>query len=282
MNANQGDFVGYFSVIPGSVRNDTHLTATAKLFFGDISSMAQIDGYCFASNTYFAERFGLAERTVTRTLKQLEERGHIKTQLFRDRATGKMTGRRIYPLYNPPIPEEEDAEICDVAEIEICDIADDSGEDVTFDHMTKMSSGHPTKMSSGLIMKSNNNIPPIIPQGEKRKKVTGDTEARAQLQEWVSSRFSGGNADRLVQLLMDYCDMRLELKKPLPVGTSLKAKTNKLWRLSEGRIAVMFEMVETATSNRWLDFWPLRSKAAAKPEQAPPAQKKGGYVEKWL
>lgn len=61
MDTNQTPFVGYFSVIPGSVRGDDGLSATAKLFFGDIASMASSSGYCYASNAYFSEKFGLTE-----------------------------------------------------------------------------------------------------------------------------------------------------------------------------------------------------------------------------
>lgn len=173
MNANQGDFVGYFSIIPGTVRNDPGLSATAKLFFGDIASMAQSDGYCYASNAYFASRFGLAERTVTRTIKLLEDRGHVKTRICRNRVTGQITGRRIYPIFGAAVPEEE--------EIETSDIAENDGEDVTLSHLTKMSEPvdknvgvYLTKMSTGLIKKSNlkqeDNIPPVSPREKNRKK----------------------------------------------------------------------------------------------------------------
>lgn len=263
MDANQGGYVGYFSIIPGSVRNDPGLSATAKLFFGDISSMAQIDGYCYASNAYFAERFGLTERTVTRTIKLLEDRGHVKTRLCRNRVTGQITGRRIYPQFNVPVPEDADG-------IETCDIAENAEENVTLSHLTKMSEPvdknvcvPPTKMSTGLIRKINNkqedNIPPKAPQTKKRSKVTDDTTAREELQKWAASLFCGRELEDLIERLMQFCDMRREKGKPLGAGRAVTALTGKLRRYSFDRLDIMLELLDKSIISRWGSVYALKS-----------------------
>lgn len=262
MNAKQGDFVGYFSIIPGSVRNDPGLSATAKLFFGDISSIAQTDGYCYASNAYFAERFGLTERTVSRTIKLLEGKGHVKTRLCRNRVTGQIVGRRIYPQFNPLVPNE--------ADIEECDVAENDGENVTFHHMTFLSEpvdknvlDPPTKMSTGLIRKSNlkqeDNIPPVVPQKKKRSKVTDDTAAREELQKWAASLFQGRELAELTERLMQFCDMRRDKGNMLGDGRAVTALTGKLRRYSYDRLDIMLELLDKSIISRWDSVYALKS-----------------------
>ena len=294
MDANQSHFVGYFSIIPANVRNDDSLSATAKLFFGDIASMAQSDGYCYASNAYFAERFGLTERSVSRTIKLLTDHGHVKVRLCRNRDTGQITGRRIYPIFNAAVPEDD--------EIEESYVATETGENDTLSHLTKMSTPvdknviEPlTKMSTGLIRKSNikqeDNIPPISPTDKKRRKTTDDTAAREQLKQWAESLFVGAKAEALTERLMQFCDVRKEKHALLPAGTSLRAKTNKLWRLSSGRLEIMLEILDKSICNGWLDFYPLKDDVARtfEPDSAPREPqvlpKSGSYGEdgyKWL
>ena len=86
----------YYAIIPANVRYNQQLSANAKLLYGEISALASREGYCFASNQYFADLYQVTPRSVIRMVKQLEDGGFIRTQEERDKETGQCKGRRIY------------------------------------------------------------------------------------------------------------------------------------------------------------------------------------------
>lgn len=70
----------YFAVITGPVLDDRALSDSAKLLYGRITSLTDREGYCWASNKALSELTGCGERTISRLVAQLEERGHIWTE----------------------------------------------------------------------------------------------------------------------------------------------------------------------------------------------------------
>jgi hypothetical protein len=68
---------GYFAIIPATVRYDAGLSPNAKLMYGEISALCRREGYCWASNAYFAALYKSSERTARRWLAELAERGHV-------------------------------------------------------------------------------------------------------------------------------------------------------------------------------------------------------------
>lgn len=48
-----------------------------------ISGLTAINGYCFASNQYFAEKFGITPVSVSRKIKKLEDAGYISIEYKR-------------------------------------------------------------------------------------------------------------------------------------------------------------------------------------------------------
>lgn len=67
----------YYAIIPANVRYDNDLTANAKLLYGEITALCNEKGYCWAGNSYFAELYQKDKSTITRWLKQLEDKGYI-------------------------------------------------------------------------------------------------------------------------------------------------------------------------------------------------------------
>jgi hypothetical protein len=81
----------FFAIIPADVRYHRRLSASAKLMFGEITSLANTRGFCYASNGYFERVFDCSERSVQGWLDQLVKAGFIRLEF---NATN--TSRRIY------------------------------------------------------------------------------------------------------------------------------------------------------------------------------------------
>jgi len=69
--------VSYYAIIPAEVRYDKDLPPNAKLLYGEITALCNKEGYCFASNEYFANLYGVSKRSVTGWLIALKEKGYI-------------------------------------------------------------------------------------------------------------------------------------------------------------------------------------------------------------
>lgn len=68
----------YYAIIPAVVRYDTELTDKAKLLYGEITCLSNKEGYCYATNNYFANLYHCTTRAIQSTISKLQERGYIK------------------------------------------------------------------------------------------------------------------------------------------------------------------------------------------------------------
>ncbi len=89
------DRPGYYAVIPAGVRYDDRLPPNAKLLYGEITALATAKGYCYASNEYFCQLYGLSERAISRLFGALESSGYIRREVERDK-DGTVTSRKIW------------------------------------------------------------------------------------------------------------------------------------------------------------------------------------------
>ncbi len=88
--------------IPVFVDDDRRLKPNEKLMFARIAALAWKDGFCFAGNAYFAERYGLSPSTVRSYISNLEKCGYIKCEYGKEK--NKFI-RKIY-LLNSQHPAE--------------------------------------------------------------------------------------------------------------------------------------------------------------------------------
>lgn len=99
------DKPNFYAVIPASVRYDSELSSSEKLFYAEITAMSQKEGYCWASNSYFAELYDVKPPTVSMWVKSLKEKDHVIVEYERE---GKqIKGRKIYPIQKIEIPYSE-------------------------------------------------------------------------------------------------------------------------------------------------------------------------------
>ena len=71
----------YFAIIPANVRYDKRLKPNEKLLFGEIYALSQKNGYCYATNRYFAELYNVENETISRWINRLKKFGYIESNI---------------------------------------------------------------------------------------------------------------------------------------------------------------------------------------------------------
>ena len=84
----------YYAVIPADVRYDKRLKPLARLLYGEITALCNEKGYCWASNSYFAELYEVSDITISRYISELKEYGYIKCVY--DKTQENIDKRKIY------------------------------------------------------------------------------------------------------------------------------------------------------------------------------------------
>lgn len=95
----------YFAIIPANVRYDVDLSPNAKLLYGEITALCNERGFCWATNSYFANLYNVKKETISRWISQLEKKQYIKTQLIYKENSQKIKERRLY-ISEYPIDEK--------------------------------------------------------------------------------------------------------------------------------------------------------------------------------
>lgn len=92
----------YYAIIPAEVRYDEDLPPNAKLLYGEITSLCNEKGYCWASNQYFADLYKVSKITVSRWISTLNKKGYITIEALYKEGTKEFIGRHLY-ITNTPI-----------------------------------------------------------------------------------------------------------------------------------------------------------------------------------
>lgn len=86
----------YYAIIPASVRYDKELRPNEKLLYGEITALCGVNGYCWGTNQYFADLYGVSDRMVREWISHLKERGYIDIKMIYKEGTKEVLERRIY------------------------------------------------------------------------------------------------------------------------------------------------------------------------------------------
>lgn len=89
------DKVNYYAILPATVRYDNRLKANEKLLYGEITSLSNRNGYCYAQNRYFADLYNVSIHTVSQWISHLEKLNYITTEVIRG-LNKEIQERRIY------------------------------------------------------------------------------------------------------------------------------------------------------------------------------------------
>ena len=95
LNVNEQNIPAYYAIIPSEVRYCEELKYPERLLYGEITALTGKEGYCFATNRYFAELYHVIQGTISRWINHLEELGFIKIKVIRN-DKNQVIERRIY------------------------------------------------------------------------------------------------------------------------------------------------------------------------------------------
>ena len=102
----------YFAILPANVRYDKELKLLSRLLYAEITSLCNKEGYCWASNKYFANLYQVSIQTISNCISQLKEKGYIQLEMIYKEGTKEILYRYIrifeYPIkenFNTPIKE---------------------------------------------------------------------------------------------------------------------------------------------------------------------------------
>ena len=251
----------YYAIIPADVRYDDSIPANAKLLYGEISALVGSEGFCFATNQYFSDLYGMADETISRLISKLETAGHIKREMERDSA-GQIVSRRIYLRVSVPETQPLDEKI-NTSPQKNQEGIDEKVKD--------------TNTSNTDIYKKKNK------QKKKQKSVPAeDFDPLPLFVDWIDRSFPGHGPDAknaLYQALVRFSDNRAAIKHPMQSGGSVTALCNRLRRITHGAqdpLPLMVDLLDTATCSGWQSVYPPK---ASQPRTVPQTSGQVVYKE---
>lgn len=90
----------YYAIIPAYIRYNKELKFGERLMYGEITALSNKSGYCYASNKYFADLYGVSQSTISRWISHLAEINSIDVQIIRNEKK-EIIERRLYITDTP-------------------------------------------------------------------------------------------------------------------------------------------------------------------------------------
>jgi len=94
------NIINYYAIIPSTVRYDPDLKPSEKLLYGEVTALANKNGYCFAQNKYFSELYNVSNGTVSKWFSHLQKLGYINIEIKRNEKK-EIVSRHIYIVDTP-------------------------------------------------------------------------------------------------------------------------------------------------------------------------------------
>lgn len=273
---------GYYSILPANVRYDKNLNASTKLFYAELTALANEKGYCWASNGYFANLYGVTKQTISVWIKLLRDKEYIKTKIEYFEGTRNIKRRLIFINNNflNDFGNQNDDDFEE--EIEENDLSNKSDEVSNKSDTLSNKSDDPIKKN----LKENNineyySINNINNKGcgENQKNKNADEEALKEIKSISKDKgiqkaikdFAGNDLE-MIDALKEFYKARSKLKKPL-TARALKLNINSLKDLSDDRDE-QIAIIDQSIQKGWQSFYALK-------DDNPKKKKEGikyGYV----
>lgn len=217
----------YYAIIPANVRYDKDLAPNAKLLYGEITALCNEKGYCWASNQYFAELYGVSVLSVKRWVNSLVNKGYVYRTLTY-KPNSKEVDKRILSI---------DSGIkIDTTSVQKC-----------YDPSIKNDTSSSIKNDTDNNTSINNTFNNTNIYKEKNNKKESVNSVIAEYTE---------NKD-LQDALHDFVDMRTKARKPLTVR-AMKLSLNELDKLALDDVTKI-AIVNQSIVHSWLTFYKLQN-----------------------
>ena len=217
----------YYAIIPANVRYDKDLAPNAKLLYGEITALCNEKGYCWASNQYFAELYGVSVLSVKRWVNSLVNKGYVYRTLTY-KPNSKEVDKRILSI---------DSGIkIDTTSVQKC-----------YDPSIKNDTSSSIKNDTDNNTSINNTFNNTNIYKEKNIKKESVNSVIAEYTE---------NKD-LQDALHDFVDMRTKARKPLTVR-AMKLSLNQLDNLAVDDVTKI-AIVNQSIVHTWSTFYKLQN-----------------------
>lgn len=217
----------YYAIIPANVRYDKDLAPNAKLLYGEITALCNEKGYCWASNQYFAELYGVSILSIKRWVNSLVTKGYVYRTLTY-KPNSKEVDKRILSI---------DGGIkIDTTSVQKC-----------YDPSIKNDTSSSIKNDTDNNTSINNTFNNTNIYKEKNIKKESVNSVIAEYTE---------NKD-LQDALHDFVDMRTKARKPLTVR-AMKLSLNELDKLAVDDVTKI-AIVNQSIVHSWLTFYKLQN-----------------------
>lgn len=91
----------YYAIIPANIRYDADLTANAKLLYGEITALCNEKGYCWATNEYFANLYGVSKTSISKWISSLIQKEYIFSEIIYKEGTKEILNRYLRIIREP-------------------------------------------------------------------------------------------------------------------------------------------------------------------------------------
>ena len=86
----------FYGIIPAHVRYDKRLSSSEKVLYSELTALTHSEGYCWATNAYFAKLYNKNVMTVSIWITNLEKYGYVKVRQEVESIDGEKFRTRRY------------------------------------------------------------------------------------------------------------------------------------------------------------------------------------------